>query len=108
MTGLSESIRKCWPAPWLLRTKEVDALAPPARKPYLKKLQQILTVVRLASNLRDNWSRNEQNETPSSALDAHVRAKFGSNVPHTRTLPYTAQQALMKLKLAEGVYNRMR
>ena len=34
MTGLSESIGECWPAPWLLRTKEVDALAPPARIGY--------------------------------------------------------------------------
>ena len=30
---------------------------------YLVKLQQILTVMRLPSNLRANWSRNEQNET---------------------------------------------
>ena len=68
----------------------------------------MLMVVRLASDLRDNCSRNEQNETPPSASDAHVRAKFGSNVPHTRTLPYTTQQTPMKLKLAEGVYNRTR
>ena len=28
MTGLSESIGKCWPAPWLLRPKKVEALTP--------------------------------------------------------------------------------
>ena len=31
MTGLSESVGECCSAPWLLRTKEVEALAPPAR-----------------------------------------------------------------------------
>ena len=48
-----------------VRTKEVEALAPPGQNwvHYLVKLQQILTVVQLPSNLRDNWSRNEQNET---------------------------------------------
>ena len=110
MTGPSESVGECCSAPWLLRIKEVEALAPPARiwVHYLKKLEQILTVVRLASNLRDNCSRSEQNEIfPSVSLE-HVRLQFGSNIPHTRTLPYTTQQAPMKLKLAEGVYNRMR
>ena len=34
ITGLSESIGECWPAPWLLRTKEVDPHAPPARIGY--------------------------------------------------------------------------
>ena len=31
MTGLSEIIGEGWPAPWLLRTKEVEGLAAPAR-----------------------------------------------------------------------------
>ena len=31
MTGLSESVEECCSAPWLLRTKDVEALAPPAR-----------------------------------------------------------------------------
>ena len=75
---------------------------------YLKKLQQILTVVRLPSNLRDNWSRNEQNEIFSSVSVGHVRLQLGPNIPHIRILPYTTQQAPMKLKLAEGVYNRTR
>ena len=37
-----------------------------------------------------------------------MRLKFGSNIPHTLILPSTMQQAPMKLKLSEGVYNRMR
>ena len=38
----------------------------------------------------------------------HVRPKFGSNTPRTLTLPFTTQQAPMKLKLSEGAYNRIR
>ena len=37
-----------------------------------------------------------------------MRLKSGSNIPHALTLPYTTQQAPIKLKLAEGVYNPMR
>ena len=31
LAGLSESIGECCTAPWRLRTKKVEALAPPAR-----------------------------------------------------------------------------
>ena len=51
---------------------------------------------------------NEQIQVFHSASIRHVRPKFGSNIPRTLTLPFTTQQAPMKLKLAEGVYNRMR
>ena len=82
MTGLSESIGEFCAAPWVPAAEKVEALVRP---------------VRLPSNLRDNWSRNN-----------HVRLQFGPNIPHTLTLPYTTQQAPMKLKLAEAVYNPMR
>ena len=52
--------------------------------------------------------KNEKIQVFPSASIRHVRPKFGSNIRRTLTLQFTTQQAPMKLKLAEGAYNRIR
>ena len=73
----------------------------------LKKLQQIFTMVQLSSNLRYNRSRMSKFKYSRAPRSGTCVPNLGPT-SHSLTIPFTTQQAPMKLKLAEGIYDPMR
>ena len=79
---------------------------------HLVKLQQILTVVRLPSNLRDNWSKNEQYETsrgpPSGMYVSNVGPKSPTPVHNAASIneAQTCWGRVQSYEVSDGTASR--
>ena len=63
-------------------------------------------VVRFPSNLRDNWSRNEQNETFGVPWSGMYVSNLGPNIPHKRSKCSKHQWSSNLLRVCTIVWGR--